>query len=60
VPEVMERTELLDEIIIKSTFPIRTMNLSSNAGFYDNLQGLLPFSITRQPLEKFYIYRVTE
>jgi 4-amino-4-deoxy-L-arabinose transferase-like glycosyltransferase len=58
VNEVMERTELLEKIVYDSWLPVRTMNQASYAGFHDHYSGLLPFSITRGVLERFYIYRV--
>lgn len=58
VPEVMNRTVLINKVSYKSVFPIRTMNEGANAGFYDNGEGLLPFSITRGGYEEFSVYKV--
>lgn len=60
----------LPEILIKSLdpvylatypdpFPVRTMNINSRAGFYGSPFGNLPFSISREDLEKINLYQVT-
>ena len=55
----MERAQLIERVKYDTNFPFRTMNLGSHAGFYDHLKGaLLPVSITRGGLEKFYIYKI--
>ncbi len=61
VPEVMERTQLIDRVIYNSVLPIRTMNLSAHAGFYDHSDNaLLPFSITRARYEEFSVYKIVK
>ncbi len=59
VPAVMERAQFIENITYNSIFPIRTMNLPSHAGFYDQSENaLLPFSITRSRYEEFSVYRI--
>lgn len=58
VPEIMEKTILIDKISYNSNYPVRTFNLASHAGFHDHNDALLPFSITRSGYEKFSVYRI--
>ncbi|HAM39596.1 MAG TPA: hypothetical protein DCP53_09435 [Elusimicrobia bacterium] len=37
----------------------RTMDPNSHAGFHLNMYGLLPYSFSNMPLEKFTIYKIT-
>lgn len=38
-------------------WPVRLMNLSTGAGWYANIWGPLPFTLSRAPLETFSLYR---
>ena len=38
--------------------PFRTMNPEVQAGFHLNMYGLLPYSFSKMPLEKFTIYEI--
>lgn len=38
--------------------PFRTMSPSANAGFHLNMYGLLPYSFSNSPLEKFTVYKI--
>jgi len=49
---------LVNTIKYNSSFPIRTMNLESHAGFYSTAWGFLPYSVSSSPLEKIEIYEV--
>ncbi len=42
-----------------SGFPVRVMNPWSRAGFYSSFWGIFPFSISRDSLDEFLIYRIT-
>lgn len=43
-----------------SDFPVRTMNRSTHAGFYSSGWGLLPFSISRSPVETLTVLQVSQ
>jgi len=57
-PSVTSRMRLVSDTTTEWDFPVRSMNFASSAGFYGSFWGLLPFSITDQPLEHFQIYRL--
>ena len=57
-PSVTSRMRLVSATTAEWDFPVRSMNFASSAGFYGSFWGLLPFSITDQPLEHFQIYRL--
>lgn len=57
-PELQMRLGLSAEKKAVSSFPLRLFNRRSNAGFYSNAWGLLPFSISREPDEVFLVLRV--
>ena len=42
----------------RSRLPLRVMDVPSSAGFYASAWGALPFTITRDPLERFEVYQV--
>ena len=48
---------LLDKIEYNTYFPFRTNNPQSHAGFYVYVNGLLPYSFSKLPLEVFEIYK---
>jgi 4-amino-4-deoxy-L-arabinose transferase-like glycosyltransferase len=41
-----------------SWVPLRVMDVPASAGFYASVWGILPYAITRHPLERFELYRV--
>ena len=43
----------------QSPIPIRLMNRQAHAGFYSSAWGLLPFSVSRTPVEDVAIYQVS-
>jgi 4-amino-4-deoxy-L-arabinose transferase-like glycosyltransferase len=49
---VLDRTE-------QSSLPVRLMNRAAHAGFYSSSWGLLPFSISRAPLEHISVKQVS-
>lgn len=48
---------LQDKIEYNTDFPLRTNNPWSHAGFYNYVNGLLPFSFSNKSLEVFKIYK---
>ena len=59
-PQLMERVSIIETLYVYSNFPIRIQNPDSHAGFYTYGGGFLPFSISKDPLETFTIYKVEE
>ena len=57
-PSVAGRMHLVATEAVNWDFPVRSMNFASSAGFYGGFWGMLPFSLTDQPLETFQIYRL--
>jgi 4-amino-4-deoxy-L-arabinose transferase-like glycosyltransferase len=55
---LLKELKVINKIDYPSQLPVKTMNLASHAGFYAELNALLPFSITRSPYEIFSIYEV--
>ncbi|MFA5802802.1 MAG: glycosyltransferase family 39 protein [Thermoleophilia bacterium] len=55
---VTSRMKLLDSTETDWSFPVRVMSPESNAGFYGSYWGMLPYSITDAPLERFAVYRI--
>jgi hypothetical protein len=57
-PRLRQRMELLATVPIPSRLPIRLMSADAKAGFYSHGWGLLPFALSRAPLETFDVYRI--
>lgn len=57
-PRLRERAELVATVEIPSRVPLRLMSAEAKAGFYSHGWGLLPFALSRLPLERFDVYRV--
>ena len=57
-PELMKRIELIDEVSFKSVFPVRVMRQDLRTGLYSHLWGLLPFTLSSGPVERFGVFRV--
>jgi len=57
-PSVAPRVERVTRNEIACTFPIRILNNAAKAGFYSAGYGLLPYAISRSPLERFEVFRV--
>jgi 4-amino-4-deoxy-L-arabinose transferase-like glycosyltransferase len=55
---VTQRLRFYADRQYSSMFPLRIFNRKSHAGFYSHKNGLLPFSISREPDEVFVIYEV--
>lgn len=55
-PALTQRMQLVATDLSQSAFPVRLMD--SGAGFYGSYWGMLPFTVTREPVEKFYVYLV--
>ncbi len=56
--DVIEKIKLVEEKYVFTKNPFRTMNPLANAGFHLNMYGLLPYSFSNDPLEKFTIYKI--
>jgi len=56
--DVIKKLKLIDEINIHAKNPFRSMDPNSQAGFHLNMYGLLPYSFSKMPIEKFRIYKI--
>jgi hypothetical protein len=57
-PTFVSRLALVDTIESGDRFPIKLMSFEAHAGFYSNFWGLLPFSLSRTPLERARVFTV--
>jgi 4-amino-4-deoxy-L-arabinose transferase-like glycosyltransferase len=57
-PDLAARLTLVHEIPLDDGYPIRTMNHAARAGLYSHVWGMLPFSLSREPLEVVRVYEV--
>jgi len=57
LPETL-RLELVDAYDFQSPLLVRVMDIPGSAGWYASVWGSLPYVFTRDPLERFEIYRV--
>ncbi|MFA5780022.1 MAG: glycosyltransferase family 39 protein [Elusimicrobiota bacterium] len=57
-PEIEKKEKRVYEKYVFTKNPFRTMSPSTNAGFHLNMYGLLPYSVSKRPLEKFTIYKI--
>lgn len=55
-PSLTQRMQLVSTDYSQSAFPVRLME--NDAGFYGSYWGMLPYTITNRPLEKFDVYQV--
>jgi hypothetical protein len=58
-PRLRERLTLAETIEAPGRLPLRLLSFSARAGFYSQHWGLLPFAFSREPLERFDVYRVS-
>lgn len=52
------RLELVETTEAGTRLPLRVMSFEAGAGFYGSHWGDLPYAYSRQPLERFEVYRV--
>ncbi len=57
-PAVRDRMQVAEVREVEWGFPLRLMGRDADAGFYGTYWGLLPYSPSRTPLERFTVYRV--
>ena len=57
-PDVQKRMVLFAEKSYSSRLPLRLFNRKSQAGFYCNAWGMLPFAFSYEPDEVFTVYKV--
>jgi len=50
---------VLRRFTLNSSFPLRTFNPKSAAGFHDSDTGLVPFSLSTEPLDYIEIAEVS-
>lgn len=55
---LIKRSKLIDQMKYSTNYPLKIQNTTAHAGFYAEIKGLLPFSISSAPLEDFRIYKV--
>ncbi|MBN1385096.1 MAG: glycosyltransferase family 39 protein [Elusimicrobia bacterium] len=56
--DIKKNMEFIEKKYITTKNPFRTMSPSVQAGFHLNMYGLLPYSFSKAPIERFIIYRV--
>lgn len=56
--ETIARMDLLEHRAIRSGFPLRVVSPSDHAGFYSSFWGIMPFAVSRAPVEEFALFRV--
>lgn len=56
--DVIKKLKLVSEKYVFIKNPFRTVSPPANAGFHLNMYGLLPYSVSKMPLEKFTIYKI--
>lgn len=57
-PSQMKRLRRVETVYARLRNPMRTLLPSAQAGFHLNLYGLLPYSVSRAPLERFELYEI--
>jgi 4-amino-4-deoxy-L-arabinose transferase-like glycosyltransferase len=57
-PQFVARLRLVDVIESGRRFPLRTMSFEAHAGFYSDFHGLLPYSLSRAPLDRIRAFTV--
>lgn len=57
-PSLHERIQIRKYVPVFEEFPLRTMNQQARAGFYSNIWGPLPFSVSDFALENIAVYDV--
>ncbi|MEW6555772.1 MAG: glycosyltransferase family 39 protein [Elusimicrobiota bacterium] len=57
-PVIVKRLKLVEQKYILTKNPFKTMSPLAQAGFHLNMYGLLPYSFSRIPVEKFTIYEI--
>jgi 4-amino-4-deoxy-L-arabinose transferase-like glycosyltransferase len=57
-PSVAPRVERITRDEVPCSFPVRILNIPAKAGFYSAGYGLLPYAVSRSPLERFEVFRV--
>jgi len=57
-PEIEENKKFIKAKYVFTKNPFRTMSPSATAGFHLNMYGLLPYSASKMPIEKFTIYEI--
>ncbi|MCI0613037.1 hypothetical protein L0244_08605, partial [bacterium] len=51
---------ITEPFVVFSPNPVRILNLAAKAGFYSSGFGLLPYSISKAPIESFDICRLLD
>lgn len=57
-PGLRARTQREATVPLTGLLPLRVMSYEAKAGYYSHGWGLLPFAVSRAPLERFEVYRV--
>lgn len=53
-----KRLQLEQKVDYPGTWPVRIEHPDSQAGFYDQFHGLLPWSLSQEPIESIWVYVV--
>ena len=56
--DLRKRLELVESVEYRAIWPFRVQDPGSQAGFYDQFHGNLPWSLSTTPVETIDIYRV--
>jgi hypothetical protein len=57
-PGLAARIRRVATIAMPGVLPVRVMSFEAKAGYYSHGWGLLPFAVSRAPLERFDVFRV--
>lgn len=55
-PSLIKKVRPLARVQPAEWYPVRVMNYGAFAGFYSSFWGILPWSVSLQPLEEFGVY----
>ncbi|MDD5687781.1 MAG: glycosyltransferase family 39 protein [Elusimicrobia bacterium] len=56
--DVIEKLKFIEDKYVFTKNPSRTISPQAQAGFHLNMYGLLPYSFSKMPLEKYAIYKI--
>ncbi|MBU1627470.1 hypothetical protein KKB18_08900, partial [bacterium] len=57
-PDLMSRLKRQDTVIYNSKYPIRIVNPLAKTSFFCYYAGLLPYSLSKEPIEEFKVFEV--
>lgn len=57
-PDLVKRLSFMEYSKAADRFPVRVAGPKCGAGFYSSLWGILPYSLSAEPLEEFAVFRI--